>query len=78
MKTLKLALASFFVGAVLSIAPIVAYAQCDSEIWFQDTSDCHVYHRYTLTGSSCNSEVCVCSYARDESACPHIEEGPCS
>jgi hypothetical protein len=78
MKTLKIALGSFLLGAALSVAPIVAYAACEEEIWVQDTSDCQVYHRYTLVGSNCGGDVCVCAYIRDESACPHIEEGPCN
>jgi hypothetical protein len=67
MKSLKIALGSFFVGAVLSLAPIVAYASCDQEIWVQDSPDCHMYHRYVLTGSNCGDDVCVCSYAQTSS-----------
>ncbi len=69
MKTLKIALGSFLVGAVLSLAPIVAYAGCDQEIWVQDSPDCHMSHRYELMegGQSCNSEVCVCAYRQTSS-----------
>lgn len=79
MKTLKLMLASFFVGAVVSLAPIVAYAQCDSQIWVQDDpSNCQVSHRYELVGSNCSDGVCVCAYMRAEGECAHIESGPCA
>jgi hypothetical protein len=69
MKTLKIALGSFFVGAVLSLAPIVAYATCDQYIWVHDTADCHESHMYALMegGESCNSEVCVCAYEQTSS-----------
>jgi hypothetical protein len=67
MKTLKIALGSFFVGAVLSLAPIAVYAQCDSAIYVQDMSDCHYYSRYTLVGSNCGDGVCVCAYLRTRS-----------
>lgn len=74
MKTLKIALGSFFVGAVLSLAPIVAYAACEQEIWVQDTPDCHEYHRYELMegGESCSDYVCVCAYRQTSSV--HREE----
>jgi hypothetical protein len=78
MKTIKLVLASFFLGAVLSIAPIVAYAACEEEIWVQDDPDCHVSHRYVLAGQNCGGDVCVCAYIRDDSQCAHIESGPCA
>ena len=67
MKTLKIALRSFFVGMLLSLAPILAYAQCDSALYVQDQSDCHYYSRYTLVGSSCGDGVCVCAYLRTTS-----------
>jgi len=79
MKTLKIALCSFMFGAVLSIAPMVAYAQCEQDIWVQDEpSNCQVFHRYTLVGQNCGGGVCVCAYIRDEDSCPHIESGPCA
>ena len=78
MKTLKIVLASFFVGAVLSIAPLVAYAACEQEIWVQDDPDCHVSHRYELVGENCSGGVCVCAYIRAEGECAHIESGPCA
>jgi hypothetical protein len=53
MKSWKLALLSFVAGGVLAIGPI-AYA-CDSEIWVQDTGDCHVYNRYVLTSTGGDS-----------------------
>lgn len=67
MKTLKIAIGSFFVGAVLSLAPIVAYAACDTYIWVQDSADCHESHMYVLTGSNCGDDVCVCSYRQTSS-----------
>jgi hypothetical protein len=69
MKTIKLVLASFFLGAVLSIGPIVAFAACEQEIWVQDSADCHESHRYVLmeNGESCNHEVCVCAYSQTSS-----------
>lgn len=69
MKTLKIALGSFVVGALLSLAPIVAYASCDQYIWVQDSPDCHESHMYILmeNGESCNSEVCVCAYTQTSS-----------
>lgn len=78
MKTFKIVLASFFLGAVLSIAPIVAYAECEQYIWVQDDADCHVSHMYELVGSNCSGDVCVCAYIRKESECAHIESGPCA
>src|SRR5678815_4750802 len=45
MKTLKLALISFAVGATLSTGSLAAYA-CASTIYVQDQSDCHFYSRY--------------------------------
>jgi hypothetical protein len=76
MKTFKLALGSFVVGAVLSIAPIGAYAACSEQIWVQDGSDCHIYNMYSLVGSNCGGDVCVCAYAQD-GGCYHYESGPC-
>jgi hypothetical protein len=76
MKTLKIALGSFLVGAALSIAPIVTYA-CDAEIWVADTGDCHVYHRYVLVGTGGDEEVQICAY-ESAGGSPHIESGPCS
>jgi hypothetical protein len=67
MKTLKIALGSFFVGIVLSLAPIVAYAACADEIWVQDSPDCHEFHRYELVGSNCGGGVCVCAYEQTSS-----------
>ena len=67
MKTLKMTLGSFFVGAIISLAPIVAYAACDSEVWIQDSPDCHMYHRYVLVGENCGPEVCVCAYIQTSS-----------
>ena len=67
MKTLKRALGSFFVGAALALTTIAAYAACDQYIWVQDSPDCHEYHMYTLTGSNCGDDVCVCSYAQTRS-----------
>jgi hypothetical protein len=69
MKTLKIALGYLFVGAVLSLAPIVTYAACDKYIWVQDSADCHESHMYALmeNGESCNSEVCVCAYYQTSS-----------
>jgi len=61
MKTLKLALISFAVGATLSTGSLAAYA-CASTIYVQDQSDCHFYSRYVLVGSSSNGEVEVCAY----------------
>jgi hypothetical protein len=78
MKTLKIALGSFLLGAALSVAPIVAYAQCDQYIWVQDSADCHESHRYELVGSDCGGGVCVCAYLRSEGQCAHMEEGPCA
>jgi hypothetical protein len=79
MTALKVALGSFLMGAALSVAPIVAYAACDEEIWVQDDpSNCQIHHRYTLVGSNCDGDVCVCAYMRDEDSCPHIESGPCA
>ncbi len=49
MKTLKLALISFAVGATLSTGSLAAYA-CASTIYVQDQSDCHFYSRYVLVG----------------------------
>jgi hypothetical protein len=82
MKTLKIALGSFLVGAALSVVPMVAYASCDPNIWVQDPSDCHVYHRYELVGSNCGDGVCVCAYM-DSGGCVHresdcSEDGPVS
>jgi len=68
MKTLKIALGSFFVGVVLSLAPIVAYAACDNYIWVQDDpNDCHMSHMYELVGSNCGTDVCVCAYEQTSS-----------
>ena len=75
MKTLRIALGSFLLGAALSIAPIAVYAECDSQMWLQDMPDCHYYHMYVLTGSNCDPEVCVCSYSQTSSI--HYESGPC-
>jgi hypothetical protein len=75
MKTLRIALGSFLLGAALSLAPIAAYAACDPYIWLQDGPDCHYYHMYALNGSNCDSEGCVCSYYRTSSV--HYESGHC-
>jgi hypothetical protein len=62
MKTLKLGALSFIFGAAISVATVAAYA-CDDYIWVQDPNDCHMYHRYVLTGSESSGGVEVCSYA---------------
>lgn len=67
MKKLKVILGAFVVGAFLSLAPIAVYAACDSAIWLQDDSDCHMYHRYVLIGENCGPEVCVCAYIQTSS-----------
>ncbi len=55
MKTLKLVVISFFIGAVLSVVPISVYAGCAKTTEYEGTS-CY------LTGESCSDGVCVCSY----------------
>lgn len=72
MKTLKLALISFAVGATLSAGSFAAYA-CASEIYVQDQADCHFYTRYVLVGSSSNGEVEVCAY-QDAGGSKHRED----
>ena len=62
MKNWKLAIKSLIVGCVLSGLSITAYATCASQIWVQDSDDCHMYHRYVLVGSDSNGEVEVCAY----------------
>lgn len=73
MKTLKIALASFFVGMLLSVAPIVTYA-CEAAIYVQDTPDCHYYHRYEFAGGSCNADGSVCSCAYLQTSSVHRED----
>lgn len=75
MKTLRIALGSFLLGAALSFAPLVTYA-CASMIWVQDDGNCNSYHRYNLNGSSSNGHVEVCSYA-PAGGSAHIESGNC-
>ena len=72
MKPLKLALTSFVIGVALSAASIAAYA-CASEIYVQDQSDCHMYTRYVLVGSSGGGGVEVCAY-EDAGGSKHRED----
>lgn len=55
MKTLKLGVISFFIGALLSVVPIAVYAACDNSIVYEGTT-CQ------LTGENCDASVCVCAY----------------
>ena len=61
MKAWKLALTSFVIGTVLSIAPIAAYA-CADFLYVQDQADCHLYTRYVLTSASTEDGVETCVY----------------
>jgi len=72
MKPWKIAFTSFVIGVALSAASIVAHA-CASEIYVQDQSDCHMYSRYVLVGSSSNGEVEVCAY-EDAGGSKHRED----
>jgi hypothetical protein len=74
MKTLKRALWSFFVGALLSVAPIVTVAACDSVIYVQDQPDCHYYSRQELAGQDCNADGSVCSCAYLSTGSIHRED----
>ncbi len=55
MKSLKLGVISFFIGALLSIVPISVYAGCGKTTEYEGTT-CY------LTGENCDGGVCVCSY----------------
>lgn len=72
MKAWKLALTSFVIGIVLSIAPIAAYA-CADFIYVQDQPDCHMYTRMVLVGSSSEGGVEICAY-EDSGGSKHRED----
>ncbi len=72
MKAWKLALTSFVIALALSVASVAAYA-CAAVIYVQDASDCHMYHRYVLVGSSSGGGVEICSY-EDAGGCLHRED----
>lgn len=55
MKSLKLGIISFFIGAMLSIVPISVYASCPPTRQ-EGKKSCW------LTGENCSGGVCVCSY----------------
>lgn len=72
MKTWKLALTSLVIGVALSAASVVTYA-CSSTLYVQDASNCRMYHRYVLVGSSSGGGVEVCAY-QDAGGSLHRED----
>lgn len=74
MKTLKVSLLSFIFGAAVSVTTVVGYA-CEDAIYVQDDSDCHIYHRYVLVGSSGGGGVEVCAY--EDCSCGTHREDSC-
>lgn len=72
MKVWKLALTSFVIGLALTAGSIAVYA-CKAVIYVQDASDCHMYHRYVLVGSSSEGGVEICAY-EDSGGSLHREE----
>lgn len=76
MKTLKLGLLSFFVGIVLSIAPITIYAACDPTITFRDANNCRIEWTCDLIAETdCSGGVCICAY--ECRGCGHLTDEPC-
>lgn len=77
MKALKTGFISFFVGVVLSVAPIAVYAGCAQTITWRDANNCHIEYTGHLVGENCDgSGVCVCAY-QAENSCGHYVDGPC-
>ena len=74
MKTLRVAVLSFFFGTAISVATVVGYA-CSDAIYVQDANDCHMYHRYVLVGSSSSGGVEVCAY--EDCSCGTHREDTC-
>lgn len=72
MKTLRVAVLSFFFGAAISVATVMGYA-CASQIYVQDDNDCRMYHRFVLVGSSSGGGVEVCAY-EDSGGSMHRED----
>lgn len=76
MKTFKIGLLSFFVGVVLSIAPIAIYAACDETITFRDAANCRIeWTCHLVEQTDCSSGVCICAYVCE--GCGHLTDGPC-
>jgi hypothetical protein len=63
---------SFVIGVALSAASVAAFA-CAGTIYVQDDTNCNMYHRYVLTGSSSGGGVEVCSYG-DSGGSLHRED----